>query len=167
MKLSKKTIVCQTSNVLDEPETVIRTSIPEIVWNTFLKVCCFIFCSHLTPFYVGFFLSRLHLHNLGLRDRGDLQDAGDMNEERLKYVDKFGFDVTTCCGYLPLDNTWNDDWPVSYQRVLEEVHLLYPCLVQQSPDWQISRLWKSRTVRFGRSFLELKGITRNQFSYVS
>ncbi len=30
-----------------------------------------------------------------------------------QYVSKFGFHTTTCCGYLPQDNTWENDWVVS------------------------------------------------------
>jgi hypothetical protein len=28
-------------------------------------------------------------------------------------VERFGFHVRTCCGYLPMDNTWRDNWVVS------------------------------------------------------
>ena len=26
---------------------------------------------------------------------------------------KFGFHINTCCGYLEMNNSWTDDWPVS------------------------------------------------------
>ena len=38
----------------------------------------------------------------------------------MKYVDRFGFDIDTCCGYYPQDNTWNDDWVKFYARKIEQ-----------------------------------------------
>ncbi|XP_068606299.1 ketosamine-3-kinase-like [Brachionichthys hirsutus] len=31
-------------------------------------------------------------------------------------VEQFGFGVVTCCGYLPLENEWMDDWATFYSR---------------------------------------------------
>lgn len=45
----------------------------------------------------------LHLYNLNLA-KSNLPG----------YVSRFGFHTTTCCGYLPLDNTWKDDWITFY-----------------------------------------------------
>ena len=45
-------------------------------------------------------LAELHLHNTG---RG----AGQR-------VDSFGFQVDTCCGFLPQANTWAADWVQFY-----------------------------------------------------
>ena len=28
-------------------------------------------------------------------------------------VEKFGFPVATCCGFIPQNNEWHDDWVVS------------------------------------------------------
>ena len=28
-------------------------------------------------------------------------------------VNKFGFHNNVCCGKIPIDNSWNDDWVVS------------------------------------------------------
>lgn len=35
------------------------------------------------------------------------------NEEEIgtpAYVAEFGFDVPTCCGFIPMDNSWKKDW---------------------------------------------------------
>ncbi len=60
---------------------------------------------------------RLHLHN---EEVGRQQKRGESSVHQQtdasgdpSYVDKFGFHVTTCCGFIPQDNTWCDDWPVS------------------------------------------------------
>lgn len=42
-------------------------------------------------------LGELHLHNSRQTDPE-------------KRIDKFGFLKTTCCGFLPMDNTWNNNW---------------------------------------------------------
>ncbi|KAJ8021819.1 Ketosamine-3-kinase [Holothuria leucospilota] len=71
-------------------------------------------------------LARLHLHNSALKTRqgkeesrigsGSADKSGDTCNETSSYVDKFGFDVTTCCGYLPQDNSWCKNWVEFYTR---------------------------------------------------
>ncbi len=51
---------------------------------------------------------RLHLHNPSLR-----QQAARVGKEGAGYVEQFGFECTTCCGFIPLTNDWNRDWVVS------------------------------------------------------
>ena len=46
--------------------------------------------------------SRLHMQNLDLI----------MNHSN-EAVNKFGFHNNVCCGKIPIDNSWNDDWVVS------------------------------------------------------
>jgi len=46
------------------------------------------------------------------------KDAGDEDSERPPYVTQFGFHETTCCGYLPQDNEWCDDWVVSVGKCI-------------------------------------------------
>ncbi|XP_063226985.1 LOW QUALITY PROTEIN: ketosamine-3-kinase-like [Bacillus rossius redtenbacheri] len=54
---------------------------------------------------LGESLARLHLHNAGL---GEAFRGGAPAHEA-----RFGFHVPrAACGYLPLDNTWSDDWPM-------------------------------------------------------
>jgi len=55
----------------------------------------------------------LHLHNENLRLR-QLKAAALVSgkEEIIEAVEEFGFHVPTCCGYLPMDNSWSSDWPV-------------------------------------------------------
>ncbi|XP_041350557.1 ketosamine-3-kinase-like [Gigantopelta aegis] len=66
-------------------------------------------------------LARLHLKNekvgeeLKKKDSSVHRGSGD-----LKYIERFGFDVATCCGYYPQDNTWNDDWVKFYARKIEQ-----------------------------------------------
>ena len=54
---------------------------------------------------------RMHLHNKQQKEKAHHAE-GFITTSAVPYVDKFGFDITTCCGYLPQDNTWHGDWPV-------------------------------------------------------
>ena len=65
-------------------------------------------------------LAKMHLHNaeLGkkLKEKENYVGKGENSnedEEEPVYMTQFGFHTTTCCGYLPQDNTFCDDWPVS------------------------------------------------------
>lgn len=60
---------------------------------------------------LGHQLAKLHLHN---SEVARANKPGFVGKEESAYVDKFGFHVTTCCGYLPLDNEWCDNWTVSF-----------------------------------------------------
>ena len=59
---------------------------------------------------------RLHLHNGKLLEQATSKSSSVHKEENVSHVDKFGFHVTTCCGYLPQDNTWEETWPVRSLR---------------------------------------------------
>ncbi|GAV03164.1 hypothetical protein RvY_13632-2 [Ramazzottius varieornatus] len=80
-------------------------------------------------------LARLHLHNRELKEKAE--SSGDGNS--LRYVAEFGFSTTTCCGYIPQDNTWTDDWVTFFtQRRLElQVNLA----VKKYHDQELLHQW--------------------------
>ena len=56
---------------------------------------------------------RMHLANEALGKRLEQTESSVHKDESDKqYISKFGFDVPTCCGIIPQDNTWQDDWVV-------------------------------------------------------
>ena len=61
-------------------------------------------------------IRRLHLFNEKLLVKQDEEQdrVGGTTECQIEPITKFGFHTTTCCGFLPLDNTWNSDWVVGY-----------------------------------------------------
>ena len=62
---------------------------------------------------LGVAMARLHLHNSELGKRTQQQAASvHKGEDAMEFVGRFGFHTTTCCGYIPQDNTWEDDWVV-------------------------------------------------------
>ena len=60
------------------------------------------------------FAFRLHLQNAELcKKQAKLENRVHKGGKEFEGVTKFGFHINTCCGYLEMDNTWKDDWPVS------------------------------------------------------
>lgn len=57
------------------------------------------------------FFPRLHLHNISLKDVNDSTSL-HKDETQLPHIDKFGFECTTCCGFIPMPNDWTSDWIV-------------------------------------------------------
>ncbi|KAK7474331.1 hypothetical protein BaRGS_00034379 [Batillaria attramentaria] len=45
---------------------------------------------------------------------------GEQLAKEVQAVDKFGFDVSTCCGIIPQDNTWLDTWPELFARKIDQ-----------------------------------------------
>ncbi|XP_055336025.1 fructosamine-3-kinase-like [Paramacrobiotus metropolitanus] len=76
-------------------------------------------------------LARLHLHNASLKTDG--------NSESGELVTKFGFHVSTCCGYIPQDNTWHDDWPTFYSncRLCPQIEMA----VKEHRDTALKEKW--------------------------
>ena len=58
----------------------------------------------------------MHLHNQELMKQEQTKESSvhkrDAESTSGSYVDKFGFHVNTCCGFIAQDNSWADDWPV-------------------------------------------------------
>lgn len=93
-------------------------------------------------------LASMHLHNSRKRDESS-SVHGSRNESG--YVDQFGFGITTCCGYLPLDNSWHDDWLEFYcrQRIDAQVRMAQ----EKYHDREAPELW-SQLVHKVPSFFE-------------
>lgn len=60
-------------------------------------------------------IAKMHLQNLLLENRSYSNIA---DKPQTEYVSKFGFHTTTCCGYLPQENEWHEDWVVSITSAL-------------------------------------------------
>ncbi|XP_056409183.1 ketosamine-3-kinase-like [Hyla sarda] len=74
-------------------------------------------------------LADLHLHNQRLREKLE-KESGIVGkgpgQTDVGYVDKFGFHVATCCGFIPLVNEWQEDWVMFYtrQRIQHQMDLM-------------------------------------------
>ncbi|XP_028968845.1 ketosamine-3-kinase [Galendromus occidentalis] len=80
------------------------------------------------PYDLGRQLANLHRHNQILIEKNDPSA-----------VRRFGFHITTCCGFLPLDNTWKDDWIDFYvnNRIEPQIKLLE----NKGEDTGIREIW--------------------------
>ena len=81
---------------------------------------------------LGEALAKLHLHN---RSR----------EGKEGYVDKFGFEIKTCCGFIPQDNSWQGDWVTYYKAKLEEQ-------VNLTKDKELLGIWPRFQEKIGDYF---------------
>ncbi|XP_076809857.1 ketosamine-3-kinase-like [Clavelina lepadiformis] len=82
-------------------------------------------------------LAQLHLYNqnLGLLAAKNQCFVGKSTQ----YVDKFGFDAATCCGFIPMSNEWNENWLTFYatNRLKAQIDLVVS--TYQAHD--VANLW--------------------------
>ncbi|XP_049813906.1 fructosamine-3-kinase-like isoform X1 [Schistocerca nitens] len=93
-------------------------------------------------------LARLHLHNSELKTKASQGFVGQ--EENVSYVEKFGFHVTTCCGYIPLENEWCSDWPTFFarNRLDHQVRLVE----KNCGDPEVRELWSELQLKIPKFF---------------
>lgn len=95
---------------------------------------------------LGVDLARLHLHNLAAKGPAGGEAVG---KGTTSYVEKFGFSINTCCGYLSQDNTWTQDWPVFYARKLDfQVSLIQ----KEYGDREVGELWSHLQLKMPQYF---------------
>lgn len=65
-------------------------------------------------------------------------------------MDRFGFHIATCCGYLPLKNDWHEDWVMFYtqQRLQHQLNLLE----ESSGDREARELWSQLQLKIPQLF---------------
>lgn len=93
-------------------------------------------------------LADLHLYNKRQieKENKEQQTVGKgSGQSEIGAVNKFGFHVTTCCGYLPQVNDWQDDWVSFYSQQRLQCQL---SLVEQSyGDREARELWTKLQVK--------------------
>nr|XP_008535493.1 PREDICTED: ketosamine-3-kinase-like [Equus przewalskii] len=105
---------------------------------------------------LGAQLADLHLDNkkLGetLRKEASTVGKGGGQVER-PFVDQFGFDVVTCCGYLPQVNDWQKDWVEFYaqQRIQPQMDMVE----KGSGDREARELWSALQLKIPDMFRDL------------
>ncbi|CAD7668443.1 unnamed protein product [Nyctereutes procyonoides] len=105
---------------------------------------------------LGTQLADLHLENkrLGetLRKEASTVGKGGGQVDRA-FVDKFGFDVVTCCGYLPQVNDWQDDWVTFYAR--QRIQPQMDMVEKGSGDREARELWSALQLKIPDLFRDL------------
>ncbi|KAM5149609.1 ketosamine-3-kinase isoform 1-T1 [Callospermophilus lateralis] len=106
---------------------------------------------------LGAQLADLHLDNkkLGetfLKEAGTVGKGGGQAER--PFVGKFGFDVVTCCGYLPQVNDWQEDWVMFYaqQRIQPQMDMVE----KKSGDREALELWSALQLKIPDLFRNLE-----------
>lgn len=105
---------------------------------------------------LGSQLADLHLDNkrLGekLQKEASTVGSGGGQAER-PFIDQFGFDVVTCCGYLPQVNDWQKDWVAFYaqQRIQPQMDML----AKGAGDRDALELWSALQLKIPDLFLDL------------
>ncbi|XP_007887069.1 ketosamine-3-kinase [Callorhinchus milii] len=87
-------------------------------------------------------LADLHLSNAKLREsqNKEAQTVGKgAGQSEIQYIDKFGFHVVTCCGYLPQINDWQSDWVTFFARQRLETQL--DMIEKEYGDRESKELW--------------------------
>lgn len=87
-------------------------------------------------------LAQLHGHNEHLRqqDESNASRVGHYdNNADAPYVTSFGFETTTCCGSIAMNNEWVDDWESFFarNRLAEQMSLIQ----ENYGDRQCLELW--------------------------
>ncbi|XP_059484159.1 ketosamine-3-kinase-like isoform X2 [Neocloeon triangulifer] len=93
---------------------------------------------------MGTALAKLHLHNAerianAENNKSNISNPEKCEEQEQLGVQNFGFDVPTCCGYIPMDNTWTVDWPIFYARNRLEYQI--KLLQENGGDRELMELW--------------------------
>ncbi|XP_039332651.1 ketosamine-3-kinase isoform X1 [Saimiri boliviensis] len=106
---------------------------------------------------LGAQLADLHLENKKhgetlLREAGTVGRGG--GQEERPFVDRFGFDVVTCCGYLPQVNDWQEDWVVFFAR--QRIQPQMDMVEKASGDREALQLWSALQLKIPDLFRDLE-----------
>ncbi|KAL5016621.1 hypothetical protein ScPMuIL_006210 [Solemya velum] len=94
-------------------------------------------------------LARLHLLTVENGKREMRMCSSIHKSVTFELVDKFGFDVTTYCGFIPQDNSWQDDWVNFFARKIE-VHM--QLIDKEFGNREVRDLWSQLLLRLPKFF---------------
>ncbi|XP_064871988.1 ketosamine-3-kinase [Oncorhynchus nerka] len=99
-------------------------------------------------------LADLHLHNQRRRDRQNKEQQTVGKGPDVPVIDQFGFQVPTCCGYLPQENEWQSDWVTFYSqhRLQHQLNM-----VEKSyGDREARELWSQLQLKIPQLFTDME-----------
>lgn len=100
---------------------------------------------------LGELMARLHLQNSEIIEKSKKSENFVGKAEKLTPVTQFGFDIDTCCGFLPQNNTWQSSWPVFYAQKLKQQ---FDLVEKDSGDKEARELWSKLQLKLS-SFFEM------------
>lgn len=107
--------------------------------------------------HLGEQLAYMHLHNKTQleKQKKEEQTVGKgAGQSDINAVERFGFSVKTCCGYLPQENEWQDDWVTFYcqQRLQHQLNM-----VEESyGDREARELWSKLQLKIPQFFTDVE-----------
>ncbi|XP_033747478.1 fructosamine-3-kinase-like [Pecten maximus] len=85
-------------------------------------------------------LARLHLYNDRLQRQAMATECTiGKYENSPRAVDKFGFGVTTCVGFVPQPVSWSDDWTIYFSNLIEYRIRMIETQALSAVDMEIAR----------------------------
>ncbi|KAK2112467.1 hypothetical protein P7K49_012214 [Saguinus oedipus] len=78
----------------------------------------------------------------------------NVEPEERPFVDQFGFDVVTCCGYLPQVNDWQEDWVVFFAR--QRIQPQMDMVEKESGDREALQLWSALQLKIPDLFRDME-----------
>uniref|UniRef100_A0A3Q3WQF1 protein-ribulosamine 3-kinase n=1 Tax=Mola mola TaxID=94237 RepID=A0A3Q3WQF1_MOLML len=102
-------------------------------------------------------LADLHDHNKRQleKNKKEQQTVGKgAGQSEVAAVEKFGFSVATCCGYLPQKNEWQDDWVSFYsqQRLQHQINMME----NSYGDREATELWARLQLKIPQFFTDVE-----------
>ncbi|UYV81824.1 FN3KRP [Cordylochernes scorpioides] len=107
---------------------------------------------------LGTSLARLHLHNMA-----KLGEQSSIHKDDNEPVTKFGFEITTCCGYIPLDNSWSDSWVNEIGERFSLPRTTVRDILTQAEKWENYTVGSSKRQRVEK-FSDLEDALSNWFT---
>lgn len=104
---------------------------------------------------LGELMARLHMLNSELLEKSKNLEKFVGKAGQLSPVTQFGFDVNTCCGYIPQDNTWQKNWVDFYSRKLKQQ---LDMVEKDYHDREARELWSELQLKIPIFFDKLENI---------
>ncbi|VDM84814.1 unnamed protein product [Strongylus vulgaris] len=109
---------------------------------------------------LGSQLARMHKHNedcLKAAEHSEGFVGGDYKTGNYKQgVNQFGFHTTTCCGFIPQNNEWSDDWASFFVR--NRLKLQADLLIEKG-DRDMREAWPELERKATDILASCKGVT--------
>ncbi|UXI16896.1 2'-5'-phosphodiesterase 12-like [Sarcoptes scabiei] len=75
--------------------------------------------------------------------------------KQVEHVSQFGFDAPTCCGKIPQNNEWHDNWIEFYAR--NKLQPQIDMVIETYGDRKIIEHWSQLQLKIDKFFLDLTG----------
>ncbi|MCP9261494.1 Ketosamine-3-kinase [Dirofilaria immitis] len=109
------------------------------------------------PSQLGRELAQMHMHNTHLlKEKERASSFVGSLEKAAEPVTQFGFHVPTCCGYLPQNNEWCDDWIEFFvrNRLKHQIDML----LEKHNDRELLSSWPQLERRIPPFFKDVENI---------